>query len=320
MMVNGSAVGCKTDLNMGIEFQERPIMTSMQLTNNASQTIPRGGNHSLQIRFDGTNMSYYVDGQLATPVTGQSFTFAPIDKGPYYLVMSFANGDQFSTIPLGQTVPPTNFTLQVTMSELFGATNLLGTTLTHLQTFTVRTSPAYSVPTTVPTAVITTFVPFTLDSANSSATAAEVGYSGGVFTYVASDGASRAMINLTINVSAALTFNMRYLVFGSTSTPKITGPTIPASGTSTAWGLTMKASFILNSGDKFILQAWATTATEFLTGSTLIVEKLPVAQGGGGSRSEDQRWINVKPIPKRHPSRKSSLRMSRMSTKKESRK
>ena len=320
MMVNGSAVGYKTDLNMGIEFQERPIMTSMQLTNNASQTIPRGGNHSLQIRFDGTNMSYYVDGQLATPVTGQSFTFAPIDKGPYYLVMSFANGDQFSTIPLGQTVPPTNFTLQVTMSELFGATNLLGTTLTHLQTFTVRTSPAYSVPTTVPTAVITTFVPFTLDSANSSATAAEVGYSGGVFTYVASDGASRAMINLTINVSAALTFNMRYLVFGSTSTPKITGPTIPASGTSTAWGLTMKASFILNSGDKFILQAWATTATEFLTGSTLIVEKLPVAQGGGGSRSEDQRWINVKPIPKRHPSRKSSLRISRMSTKKESRK
>jgi hypothetical protein len=82
----------------------------------------------------------------------------------------------------------------------------------------------------------------------------------------------------------------------------------------------MKVSFILNSGDKFTLQAWGAAATTFSTGSTVIVEKLPVAQGGGGKAGEEQRWINVKPIPKRHPSRKSSLRISRMSTKKGDRK
>jgi hypothetical protein len=231
--------------------------------------------------------------------------------------MSFANSNQFSSIPLGQTVPPTNFTLQVTMSELFGSTNLLGTTLTHLQTFTT----AYTMVAAASALALTPFVSFTKDNTNSSAAAAEVVYTtaDGQFTYSAADGTSKAMINLTINVAAAATFNMRYLVFASgVTTPKITGPTIPASGTGAVWGLTMKVSFILSNGDRFILQAWG-SATTFSTGSTLIVEKLPVAQGGGGAR-EEQRWINVKPIPKRHPSRKSSLRISRMSTKKGDRK
>jgi hypothetical protein len=80
----------------------------------------------------------------------------------------------------------------------------------------------------------------------------------------------------------------------------------------------MKVSFILNSGDIFILQAWSSAATPFLTGSTLVVEKLPVAQGGGGQ--PDHRWVNVHPIPKRHPSRKSSLRITKNSTKKGNRK
>jgi hypothetical protein len=286
------------------------------MTTVATQTVTRGGNHSLQIRFDGTNMSYYVDGVI---VAGTGFTFAPTNTGPYYLVMSFANSNQFSSIPLGQTVPPTNFTLQVTMSELFGATNLLGTTLTHLQTF----ATGYSVPLSAaaPAAAMTPCVSFTREAANSSAATAEVSNASGVFTYIAADGTSKAMINLTVNVSAPLAFNMRYLVFNSGGTLKITGPTIPASGTgTTSWGLSMKVSFILNSGDKFTLQAWGAATTTFSTGSTLIVEKLPVAQGGGGERREEQRWINVKPIPKRHPSRKSSLRISRMSTKKGNRK
>jgi hypothetical protein len=264
-------------------------------------------------------MSYYVDGvlmQVTGAVAGSTFT--PTNKGPFYLVMSFANADQFSSIPAGQTTPPTNFTLQVTMSEIFGGTNnLLGTTLTHLQTF----NTTYAMATAVPTAVIGTYATFTLDATNSTAnTPPEVVYnsSNGQFTYTASDNASKAMINLTINVSAAGTFNMRYLVFNSTPTLKITGPTIPASGAGTAWGLTMKVSFILNNGDKFILQAWATAATSFITGSTVVVEKLPVAQGGGGQL--DHRWVNVHPIPKRHPSRKSSLRISKSSTKKGNRK
>jgi hypothetical protein len=321
MMVNGTAVGYKLNTGGPVTVGANPATASPNpaavagMSTSATQTIPRGGNHSLQIRFDGTNMSYYVDGVI---VAGTGFTFAPTNRGPYYLVMSFANSNQFSSIPLGQTVPPTNFTLQVTMSELFGSTNLLGTTLTHLQTFTT----AYTMVAAASALALTPYVSFTKDNTNSSTATAEVVYTtaDGLFTYSATDGTSKAMINLTINVAAAATFNMRYLVFASgVTTPKITGPTIPASGTGAAWGLTMKVSFILSNGDRFILQAWG-SATPFLAGSTVIVEKLPVAQGGGGKAGEEQRWINVKPIPKRHPSRKSSLRISRMSTKKGGRK
>jgi hypothetical protein len=73
----------------------------------------------------------------------------------------------------------------------------------------------------------------------------------------------------------------------------------------------MKLSLLLNTGDSFVIQASGTT----LESGNIVVEKLPVAQGGGG-----ERWVSVKPIPKRHPSRKSSLRISRLSTKKGSRK
>jgi len=322
MMVNGTAVGYMVNSGGPVTVGSNPATASPNpaaaagMTTAATQTIPKGGNHSLQIRFDGTNMSYYVDGVI---VAGTGFTFAPTNRGPYYLVMSFANSSQFSSIPSGQTVPPTNFTVQVTMSELFGATNLLGTTLTHLQTFTTT----YTMVVAASALALTPYVSFTRDNTNSSTAAAEVVYTiaDGLFTYTATDGTSKAMINLTINVAAAATFNMRYLVFASgVTTPKITGPTIPASGTgTTSWGLSMKVSFILSNGDRFILQAWG-SATPFLAGSTVIVEKLPVAQGGGGKTGEEQRWINVKPIPKRHPSRKSSLRISRMSTKKGDRK
>jgi len=331
MMVNGSTVAYKTDFNMALAYENRPVMTSVRLTNNATQTIPKGGNHSLQIRFDGTNMSYYVDGQLATPVAGQSFTFAPTDKGPYYLVMSFANGDQFSTIPSGQTVPPTNFTLQATMSELFGATNLLGTTLTHLQTFTATGGLSASAvinpgaTATATAAVPNSHITFTKQDSNSSATAAEVNYNGaGIFTYVPNDGGSKAMINLTINLvasSANVPFVIRYLLFSS-SAIKMTGPSIPSlsnTAAGNAHGVSMKVSFIMSPGDQFIIQGWG-PITGFGPGSIITVEKLPVAQGGGGKAGEEQRWINVKPIPKRHPSRKSSLRISRMSTKKGDRK
>ena len=281
------------------------------MTNTATQTVPLGGNRSVQLRYDGTNISLYFDGQLITPTPGQNHTFVPATKGPYYLVMSFANGDQNPGIPAGQTTPPTNFTLQVTSSELFGGTNLLGTTLTHLQTFTTNATFSNTAPGASPTPALA----LTKDAINSSATPAEVVYNNGSFTYTPSDGSSRAMINLTINVSAGATFNMRYLIFAAGQTvPKATvgtGPTIPASGTGTAWGLTMKTSFILNAGDYFILQAWGPASANFTTLSNVIVEKLPVAQGGGA-----QRWVNIQPIPKRHPTRKSSLRVSRVSTKK----
>jgi hypothetical protein len=199
------------------------------------------------------------------------------------------------------------------MSEIFGATGLLGTTLTHLQTF--RTTATALPGTTQPSAVITNNLQFLFDAQNSSSSNAEVRYDNGIFTYTASDNVSRAMINLTINVVSSAPFNMTYLVFPSSgTTAKITGPTIPASGSGTTYGLTMKVSFIMSTGDKFILQAWGNTVA-FTNGSVIVVEKLPVAQGGGG-----QRWISVKPIPKRHPSRKSSLRISRVSTKKGDRK
>ena len=269
---------------------------TLPLANANLAIIPKGGNHSLQIRFDGANLSYYVDGVLlrpsvAPPVAGTTCQVQASNRERFYLVMNFGNGSQFSSIPVGQRVPPTNFTIQVTMSEIFGgANNLLGTTLTHLQTF----NTTYAMTTSAPAAVIGTYATFVLDTVNSSAFAPEVVYTtaNGQFRYTATDNVSRAMINLTINVSAAGAFNMRYLVFNSSSALRITGPTIPASGATTVWGLTMKVSFILNTGDIFILQAWAPLgATPFLSGSTVVVEKLPVAQGGGGQ--PDHRWVNV---------------------------
>jgi hypothetical protein len=331
MMVNtptlatNAAVYYKTD--SGTALSSLPVIVpatgaapspvnSIQMTNTATQSISKGGSHSLQIKYDGANLTYYVDGSIIAPA-GQAYTFSPSQSGPYYLVMSFANSDQYSSIPSGQTVPPTNFILQATMSELFGATGLLGTTLTHLQTF--MTTQALTATTGEPLATNATYVSFTIadpTASVSSSTPAEITYANGIFTYTARDNSSRAMVNLTINISAGGTFNMRYLVFTPSSTvPKVKGPTIPASGSGTTWGLSMKTSFILNSGDTFLLQGWAAAATSFAQGSLVIVEKLPVAQGGGG-----QRWVNIQPIPKRHPSRKSSLRISKSSTKKTNRK
>jgi hypothetical protein len=246
-----------------------------------------------------------------TTVAGQNYTFTPSQKGPYYLVMSFANGDQYGSIPSGMTTPSSNFSLQVTLSEVFGGTNLLGTTLTHIQTFAIPA--AYTMAAATPAASNSS--PLNLQKVNtdSSSTSAEVVFSAATnaFTYTPSDSVSKAMINLTINVSSTASFNMRYLIFNSAGTLKPTvgtGPTIPASGLGLAYGLTMKTSFILNPGDYFILQAWGSVVS-FTTGSTVVVEKLPVAQGGGN------RYISVTPIPKAH-TRKSSLHVRRASTKK----
>jgi hypothetical protein len=331
MMVNGTTVCYKTDIIantvVGTRNTDVPISispaNSMKASATASQTIPLGGNHSLQIKFDGENMSYYVNGILV--VNGsQRYTFTPNNKGPYYLVMSFANGDQFSSIPQGQTVPPTNFTLQVTMSEIFGGTGLLGTTLTHLTTWNIS---SFTLPTVMPGVVasagITTFL---YDTLNSSSSNPEVNKTanGASFIYTANDNASKAMVNLTINMNSSVSFNMRYIVFDSMNITKLIGPTIPAAsalGTTTnlSFGITMKASLILTHLDRFVLQAWSNgVANAPLTGS-LVIDKLPVAQGGGGE-PQAQRWVTVKPIPKRHPSRKSSLRISRVSTKKWDRK
>ena len=305
------------------------IGNGLTISNSSSAVIKKGGNHSLQIKFDGTNMSYYVDGvlmQVTGAVAGSTFT--PTNKGPFYLVMSFANADQFSSIPAGQTTPPTNFTLQVTMSEIFGGTNnLLGTTLTHLQTFNTSgglnasASPGAGATASATAALTNGYIAFTKDTVNSSAATAEINYATGVFTYIALDNASRAMVNLTINFTAStanVPFVVRYLLFSS-SAIKITGPNIPSISNTvgTAHGISMKVSFIMSSGDQFIIQGWGPIAS-FAAGSSIIVEKLPVAQGGGGQL--DHRWVNVHPIPKRHPSRKSSLRISKSSTKKGNRK
>jgi hypothetical protein len=333
MMVNGRRSLYKTDEPSGPIPDSPNTITlspnlSIQMSTSATPqfTVPLGGNHSLQMKYDGTNLSYYVDGKLILPngaPADQGFTFTPTTKGPYYLVMSFANGDQFSSIPAGQTVCPTNFTLQVTMSELFGANSLLGTTLTHLQTFTYMASPnvlptTASLPTgTNLTAQRVRTVPFQKDTSNSSSAQAEITYNGGVFTYAANDGASKAMVNLIIYMycAGASAFTIRTLTFdiaGNLKGTLISAPSV----TSTGGTVNMKLSFLLNSGDSFLLQASGGTSSNVtLDSGSVVVEKLPVAQGGGG-----QRWVTVKPIPKRHPSRKSSLRISRVSTKKGDRK
>jgi hypothetical protein len=234
---------------------------------------------------------------------GQTFTFSPTIKAPYYLVMSFANGDQFSSIPLGRTVPPTNFTLQVISSELFGATGLLGPAQSHLQMFNVA-SPQPGTWTGVPAAVNTanTFFIFTRDTFNSSAAAAEITHSAGVFTYNAADGASRAMVNLTVNIISTVAtngaFSYRCVVF--TGPPSTTARVVfPSStgwaqsmGTATPWTSNAKFSFMMNTGDSFLLQGYGTSQTTTGWGGSIIVEKLPVAQGGGGRR------VPVSPIRK----------------------
>ena len=330
MMVNGAMVAYKMD---GATFVDTTgpntanaspspgSSSTIKMTTLASApiTMPFSGNHSLQIKYDGTNLSYYVDGQIiVTP--GQSFTFTPVTKGPYYLVMSFANGDQFSSVPLGRTVPPTNFSLQVISSELFGATGLLGPAQSHLQKFDVNASQPAAW-TAVPGAVNTanSYVIFIKDTANSSVSAAEIAHTSGVFTYTAADGSSRAMVNLTINItSTATAFSYRCIVFTGqpSTTAKMVFPSASgwaqSMGTANPWTSNAKFSFIMNSGDSFVLQAYG-GATQSLTSwaGSIIVEKLPVAQGGGGRR------VPVTPIQKRRKFNSLKVRKaSRVYTKK----
>jgi hypothetical protein len=312
MMVNGSNVYYKT--NSTTFLTTEPVLNSVtpspvnsiKMTNLTIPPInmPFRGNHSLQIKYDGTNISYYVDGQIiVTP--GQSHTFTPVTKAPYYLVMSFANGDQFSSIPLGRVVPPTNFTLQVISSELFGATGLLGTAQTHLQMFNTAEiqNGANAVWTAAPTAPNTPSILFTRDNVNSSAAAvAEITHNSGIFTYTAIDGSSRAMVNLTVNItsiaSTAGAFSYRCAVF--TGQPSTTAKMVfplggwaQSMGSVTPWTSNAKFSFIMNSGDSFLLQAYGgSTQTTGTWRGSIIVEKFPVAQGGGGRR------VPVSPIRK----------------------
>lgn len=297
-----------------------PVNTA-KLTNTASQTVPFGGNHSLQIRFDGTNMFFYVDGAIILPTTtlaGQTHTFAPTNKGPYYLVMSFANSNQFSSVPSGLLAPPTNFDLEVTMNDLFAGPSIMGAAI-QIQQYTIM---AQTLPNAVPAGVNTPSVRWAIDTPNSSS-ASEISYvdtatpAAGVFTYRARDGSSRAMVNLIMNVmNSNGAFSMRYIVFpgqpATTTTPgpRTVGPWIQSQGTT----LTMKVSFLMTHLDSFILQMW-TSSTGTLTG-TLVVEKLPVASGGGqegGGSSGLYRNIQVYPIPKR--GKHKSLRVRKASTK-----
>ena len=329
MMVNGANVAYKMDGNTFIDTtgpntanaSPSPGSSStIKMTTLASApiTMPFSGNHSLQIKYDGTNLSYYVDGQIiVTP--GQAFTFTPTTKGPYYLVMSFANGDQFSSIPLGRTVPPTNFSLQVISSELFGATGLLGPAQSHLQKFDVNTSQPAAW-TAAPTAVNTanSYVVFIKDTANSSVATAEIAHTSGIFTYTAADGSSRAMVNLTINItSTAAAFSYRCVVFTGqpTTTTKMVFPSATgwaqSMGTANPWTSNAKFSFILNSGDSFVLQAYGTSQSLTSWAGSIIVEKLPVAQGGGGRR------VAVTPVQKRRKFNSLKVRKaSRVYTKK----
>jgi hypothetical protein len=143
-------------------------------------------------------------------------------------------------------------------------------------------------------------VRWSLDSPNSSTTS-EIYYVGttttGIFTYRAVDGASKAMVNLIINVmNTGGTFYMRYVVFPGqpaiTPGPRTVGPWIQSQATS----LTMKVSFLMNHLDSFIVQMYGPTGT--LSG-TLVIEKLPVASGGalqeGGGLYKN---IQVYPIAK----------------------
>jgi len=295
-----------------------PVNTA-KLTNTASQTIAFGGNHSLQIKFDGTFFFFYVDGLLIVPststVTNQTYTFAPTNKGPYYLVMSFANSNQYSSIPSAQTAAPTNFDLELTMNDLFAAPNMISSAVQIRQYNIVQ--PA-SIPSSTPAAVNTPALTWSIDQPNSSTTS-EISYAAGVFTYRANDNVSKAMVNLIINISSNTSFQMRYVVFpgqpATTTTPgpRIVGPSIVSSSNT----LSMKDSFLMNHLDSFILQLWGTNGN---FSGTLVVEKMPVASGGAQDGGSLYKSIKVYAIPKRHPSRKSSLRICRTSTKKGHRK
>jgi len=308
MMVNGSTVYYKTNSTIFLAAQPAvnavtpsPV-NSIQMTNDAAPiTMPFRGNHSLQIRYDGTNLSYYVDGRIIV-APGQLNTFTPTTRAPYYLVMSFANGDQLSSIPLGRVVPPTNFTLQVISSELFSATGLLGPSQTHLQMFNVSATQGGAW-TGAPGAVNTanSFFLFTIDGANSSAAAAEIAHNGGIFTYTAIDGSSRAMVNLTVNITSTTgVFSYRCVVFTGqpSTTARVTFPAASSWAQSMVptvtppWTSNAKFSFIMNSGDSFVLQGYGATLTTTSWAGSIIVEKLPVAQGGGGRR------VPVSPIRK----------------------
>ena len=313
LMVNGSSVYYKTDSTTSLTSlpsivgpTQSPV-NSAKLTNTATQTLPFGGNHSLQIKFDGTALFFYVDGSIILPNTtttaSQNHTFTPTNKGPYYLVMSFANSDQYSSIPSGQTAPPTNFDLQVMMNDLFTAPNMVGTTI-QIRQYNINTQ---TFPNSVFASVSASPILFTLDGANSSTTS-EISYATGVFTYRAIDGASKAMVNLIVNVmNTGGTFYMRYIVFpgqpATTPPPRTVGPWIQSVGTS----ITMQDSFLMNHADSFILQMYGPAGT--LSG-TLVIEKLPVASGGGYKN------ISVFPIRKRW--NRTSLRVHKESSTKAS--
>ena len=329
ILINGGSLLFKTDSSSYVTStgpNTAAVTTApgnaIQMTDTTALAVRPRKNYSIQIKYDGINLSYYYNSTLLLPAsapTTQAYTFTPAVKGPYYLVMSFANGDQYSSIPVGQSIPPTNFKLQVLMSEIFGGPNsLLGTTLTHLQTFK----------TTAMLGTVQADIPFILDTTNSSSiTSPEVVYSSAnnYFTYVATDGTSKAMINLTVNFWSMGAFAISCKLYDSSSTVKMTTPglgtTLSVFGSGmtavSTYSLSMKITFLMNSGDKFVFSGYGLNgaSASLSAGSTIAVEKLPVAQGGGG-----QRWVNVHPIPKRHPSRKSSLRISRVSTKKGGRK
>jgi hypothetical protein len=185
------------------------------------------------------------------------------------------------------------------MNDLFTGPSIVGTAI-QIQQYIIKSPQTF--PTATFTTVHTPSMRWTIDTPNSSS-ASEISYvevvspAAGIFTYTAIDGASKAMVNLIVNIiSTGSGFYMRYVVFPGqpaiTPGPRTVGPWIQSQATS----LTMKVSFLMTHLDSFVLQMYGPAGT--LSG-TLVIEKLPVASGGalqeGGGLYKN---IQVYPIAK----------------------
>jgi hypothetical protein len=148
----------------------------------------------------------------------------------------------------------------------------------------------------------TTNVILTKDMLNSSMAAPEIQQvsSGGQFKYVAKDGTSKALVNLNVNlmVSYANSPNVELVCLVFTGIPTASSkprqtyppfgywtPGVVSMGTGSAGSLnyllTGDASFILNTGDSFVIQISNTIENSWsIVQGTLTVEKMPILVGG----------------------------------------
>jgi hypothetical protein len=127
------------------------------------------------------------------------------------------------------------------------------------------------------------------------------------------------MVNLTVSItSTAAAFSYRCVVFTGqpSATAKMVFPSATgwaqSMGTANPWTSNSQFSFILNSGDSFLIQGYGTSQSTSSWAGSIIIEKLPVAQGGGGGRR-----ATVTPIQKRRKFNSLKVRKaSRVYTKK----